>query len=126
LVYTDPRVLVKETLPKAVVSEVDVDPDYLALVGGVEPVWERPASYIVYQGNRLLTGNLIPLEKTSEEQDDMVEYDMDSEDEMWVTRFNSDRRAESRQTISEDLFEKAIDRLEKESFLQVTSRWLLW
>lgn len=76
----------------------------------MEPTWERPSSYIVYQGTPKPLLEIHLTEKTQEEQDDMVEYDMDSEDEQWLSSTN---------TLSEDLFEKAIDRLEKESFLQV-------
>ena len=49
----------------------------------------------------------------------MVEYDMDSEDEIWLKDFNEEIRKKGVHVLSEDTFERLIDRLEKESFLQV-------
>jgi hypothetical protein len=48
----------------------------------------------------------------------MVEYDMDSEDEAWLSSHNEERKSQGLVPLSEDDFEMIIDRLEKESFQQ--------
>lgn len=57
-------------------------------------------------------------EPTAEELMDRVEYDMDKQDEEWLKLFNTDRARQYGITVSEDDFEKIMDRLEKESFFE--------
>ncbi|CAO1622949.1 unnamed protein product [Sympodiomycopsis kandeliae] len=45
-----------------------------------------------------------------------VEYDMDEQDKEWLDALNSDRRKEQLDTITYEIFEVIIDRLEKEWF----------
>lgn len=59
------------------------------------------------------------IEKTAEEQDEEVEYDMDEEDVAWLNIINEKRTAEGLNKIHEDQFELLMDRLEKESYFHV-------
>lgn len=72
--------------------------------------WDRPATYILYQ------------EKSPEELDNFVEYDVESEDEVWLAECNQQRHAKGLQPITEDEFERMIDRLEKEAFIRECER----
>jgi bromodomain and PHD finger-containing protein 1 len=59
------------------------------------------------------------IEKTAEEQDEEVEYDMDEEDVAWLNIINEKRASENQNKIHEDQFELLMDRLEKESYFHV-------
>ena len=59
------------------------------------------------------------IEKTAEEMDKEVEYDMDEEDVAWLKMMNSRRSSDQLTKISEDQFELLMDRLEKESYFHV-------
>jgi len=59
------------------------------------------------------------VEKTAEEMDKEVEYDMDEEDVAWLKMMNSRRSSDQLSKISEDQFELLMDRLEKESYFHV-------
>jgi len=59
------------------------------------------------------------VEKTAEEMDKEVEYDMDEEDVAWLKMMNSRRNSDQLTKISEDQFELLMDRLEKESYFHV-------
>jgi hypothetical protein len=59
------------------------------------------------------------IDKSEEDLDAMVEYDMDSEDETWLKETNEKRKKSNLVEITEDDFEYMIDRLEKESFAVV-------
>uniref|UniRef100_A0A1A7Y2P9 Bromodomain containing 1 n=1 Tax=Iconisemion striatum TaxID=60296 RepID=A0A1A7Y2P9_9TELE len=56
-------------------------------------------------------------EKTEEELDEEVEYDMDEEDYAWLEFSNEKRKSEGVSQVSHNLFEFLMDRFEKESFL---------
>lgn len=66
---------------------------------------KRPAAYYKYS------------EKTAEELDEEVEYDMDEEDYAWLEIINEKRKSEGIGQVSHNLFEFLMDRFEKESFL---------
>uniref|UniRef100_A0A224Z5W0 Peregrin-like n=1 Tax=Rhipicephalus zambeziensis TaxID=60191 RepID=A0A224Z5W0_9ACAR len=66
----------------------------------------RPASYYRF------------MERSVEELDEAVEYDMDEEDCAWLQLMNGRRRAEGLGEVSCDTFELLMDRLEKESYFQ--------
>ena len=66
-----------------------------------------------------LSGSFRFIEKSGEEQDEEVEYDMDEEDVAWLNIINEKRQSESLTKISEDNFELLMDRLEKESYFHV-------
>lgn len=62
------------------------------------------------------------LDESIDEDDQIkVEYDMDEEDEIWLEMYNKRRRSERLLDVSEDIFELAMDRLEKESYFQSQS-----
>ncbi|KAF1386402.1 hypothetical protein PFLUV_G00094450 [Perca fluviatilis] len=63
----------------------------------------RPAAYFKYT------------ERTEEELDDEVEYDMDEEDYAWLELLNDKRKSEGVSQVSYNLFEFLMDRFEKES-----------
>uniref|UniRef100_A0AAY4DCJ0 Bromodomain containing 1 n=1 Tax=Denticeps clupeoides TaxID=299321 RepID=A0AAY4DCJ0_9TELE len=70
----------------------------------------RPAAYYEYE------------EKTAEELNEEVEYDMDEEDLAWLELVNDKRRAEGLSRVSQNAFEFLMDRFEKESFLASLGR----
>ncbi|XP_013882171.1 bromodomain-containing protein 1 isoform X2 [Austrofundulus limnaeus] len=65
---------------------------------------KRPAAYYKYT------------ERTAEELDEEVEYDMDEEDYAWLEFMNEKRKSEGVSQVSHNLFEFLMDRFEKESF----------
>ncbi|XP_069018439.1 bromodomain-containing protein 1-like isoform X1 [Embiotoca jacksoni] len=65
----------------------------------------RPAAYYKYT------------ERTAEELDEEVEYDMDEEDYAWLDVINEKRKSEGISQVSHNLFEFLMDRFEKESYL---------
>ncbi|TRY82449.1 hypothetical protein DNTS_007891 [Danionella cerebrum] len=62
------------------------------------------------------------IEKSPEEMETDAEYDMDEEDVAWLELVNEKRESESQSLIPSDTFELLIDRLEKESFLELRSQ----
>lgn len=66
--------------------------------------FEKPEHYLRY---------VEPIESELTRQ---VEYDMDEQDQEWLDALNADRRREQQDTISYEVFEVIIDRLEKEWF----------
>lgn len=57
-------------------------------------------------------------EPSSEDFLDRVEYDMDEQDEIWLEMFNRNIASAYQYEVSEQDFEKIMDRLEKESFFE--------
>lgn len=70
----------------------------------------RPHSYYMY------------VEKTPEELDEEVEYDMDEEDYAWLELINEKRRSDGNSQVSQNVFEFLMDRFEKESFFENQSQ----
>ncbi|XP_071314773.1 bromodomain-containing protein 1-like isoform X2 [Trachinotus anak] len=66
---------------------------------------KRPVTYYKYT------------ERTPEELDEEVEYDMDEEDYAWLEIINEKRKSEGISQVSHNLFEFLMDRFEKESYL---------
>jgi len=93
----DKRVLQK--LPEAQYREVA---DYC-----LPPALPMPTAYFKF------------IEKTAEEMDREVEYDMDEEDVAWLKLMNGRRSSDQLTRITEDQFELLMDRLEKESYFHV-------
>ncbi|XP_056129705.1 peregrin isoform X3 [Lampris incognitus] len=84
-------------LPEAVFRELDQErPD-------APP---RPSSYYRY------------IDKSVEELDEEVEYDIDEEDYIWLDIMNDKRRQEGVTPIPQEVFEYLMDRLEKESYFE--------
>ncbi|PVD24392.1 hypothetical protein C0Q70_14874 [Pomacea canaliculata] len=86
-------------LPEAQVKVLD---DYIK-PNGIPP---RPSSYYRY------------IEKSLDELDEEVEYDMDEEDHAWLEIVNDKRCTEGVTSISQEVFETLMDRFEKEAFFQ--------
>ncbi|XP_061701459.1 peregrin [Syngnathoides biaculeatus] len=84
-------------LPEAVFRELDQErPD-------APP---RPSSYYRY------------IDKSVEELDEEVEYDIDEEDYIWLDIMNDKRRLDGVTPIPQEVFEYLMDRLEKESYFE--------
>lgn len=62
------------------------------------------------------------IEKSAEELDGEVEYDVDEEDTAWLGIMNEKREAAGLSPVSVDSLELLMDRLEKESYFQVRFR----
>lgn len=60
------------------------------------------------------------IERSAEEMDGEVEYDMDEEDAAWLMIINEKRTAVNIPAVPVDTFELLMDRLEKESYFQVS------
>uniref|UniRef100_A0A673BAI6 Bromodomain-containing protein 1-like n=1 Tax=Sphaeramia orbicularis TaxID=375764 RepID=A0A673BAI6_9TELE len=71
---------------------------------------KRPVAYYKYT------------ERTAEELDEEVEYDMDEEDFAWLEFMNEKRKSEGISQVSHNLFEFLMDRFEKESYLATLGR----
>ncbi|XP_068169550.1 bromodomain-containing protein 1-like [Antennarius striatus] len=70
----------------------------------------RPAAYYEYT------------ERTAEELDEEVEYDMDEEDYAWLELVNDKRKGEGVSQVSHNLFEFLMDRFEKEAHAAAAAR----
>lgn len=79
-------------------------PDYNERVCDAPP---RPNAYIRF------------IEKSAEELDVDVEYDVDEEDTAWLGILNKQRTKQGLPLVSVDTLELLMDRLEKESYFQV-------
>ncbi|CAG5136178.1 unnamed protein product [Candidula unifasciata] len=66
----------------------------------------RPSAYYRY------------IEKSVEELDEEIEYDMDEEDHSWLELVNDKRTSEGLAAVAQDTFELIMDRFEKEAFFQ--------
>ncbi|XP_054648921.1 bromodomain and PHD finger-containing protein 3 isoform X2 [Dunckerocampus dactyliophorus] len=62
------------------------------------------------------------IERSSEEQETVAEYDMDEEDAAWLEIVNNGRTAEGCSPLSPDVFELLVDRLEDESYREARVR----
>lgn len=62
------------------------------------------------------------IEKSAEELDGEVEYDVDEEDTIWLSIMNEKREEAGLNPVSIDTLELLIDRLEKESYFQVRKK----
>nr|XP_034978387.1 bromodomain and PHD finger-containing protein 3 isoform X3 [Zootoca vivipara] len=58
------------------------------------------------------------IEKSPEDVDAEVEYDMDEEDLAWLDMINEKRKNDGYGSVSAETFELLVDRLEKESYLE--------
>nr|XP_045008041.1 bromodomain-containing protein 1 isoform X3 [Jaculus jaculus] len=58
------------------------------------------------------------IEKSAEELDNEVEYDMDEEDYAWLEIINEKRKVDCVSAVSQNMFEFLMDRFEKESYCE--------
>ncbi|XP_043922914.1 bromodomain-containing protein 1 isoform X4 [Protopterus annectens] len=70
------------------------------------PASKRPQTYYTF------------VEKSSEDLDKEVEYDMDDEDYSWLEIVNEKRKNDGLATVSQNVFEFLMDRFEKESYIE--------
>lgn len=110
-------------LPEAVFRELDQEKPDAPL---------RPSSYYRYEHNintakgnnsfSTIFGALVLffryIEKSVEELDEEVEYDIDEEDYIWLDIMNDKRRRDGVTPIPQEVFEYLMDRLEKESYFE--------
>ncbi|XP_035280449.1 bromodomain-containing protein 1-like isoform X3 [Anguilla anguilla] len=82
------------------------EPKFRTVEYNLPAVPRRPSAYFTY------------VEKTPEELDEEVEYDMDEEDYAWLELVNEKRRSEGFSQVSQNVFEFLMDRFEKESFFE--------
>lgn len=61
------------------------------------------------------------IEKSPEELDGEIEYDVDEEDAIWLEKMNKERSDTGLSVVPIDTLELLIDRLEKESYFQTTN-----
>ncbi|XP_055790609.1 bromodomain-containing protein 1-like isoform X2 [Salvelinus fontinalis] len=87
-----------------------LEPKFRAVEYNLPAVPRRPSIYYKYS------------EKTAEELDEEVEYDMDEEDYAWLDLLNEKRKSEGVSQVSQNLFEFLMDRFEKESFFASQGR----
>ncbi|KAL4656765.1 bromodomain-containing protein 1-like [Arapaima gigas] len=92
--------------PGSVPGNVLPEPRFRMVEHNLPVVPRRPAAYYTY------------VEKSLEELDEEVEYDMDEEDLAWLDLVNEKRRNEGFSPVSQNVFEFLMDRLEKESFFE--------
>ncbi|CAG8781227.1 29574_t:CDS:10, partial [Gigaspora margarita] len=65
------------------------------------------------------------VELTEKDLVEIVEYDMDEQDNLWLKAFNQERKKEDLGELTADVFEAMIDRLEKEWFDLVINNYEL-
>ncbi|KAL0962778.1 hypothetical protein UPYG_G00345270 [Umbra pygmaea] len=95
------RATAAQPLPEARIRTVEYN---------LPAVPRRPAAYYTY------------VEKTAEELDEEVEYDMDEEDYVWLELVNDKRRSDGFSQVSHNVFEFLVDRFEKESQMEKESQ----
>ncbi|XP_077569613.1 bromodomain and PHD finger-containing protein 3 isoform X2 [Stigmatopora nigra] len=62
------------------------------------------------------------IERSTEDQETLAEYDMDEEDSAWLEMVNASRSAEGCAALSADIFELLVDRLEDEAYREARTR----
>ncbi|XP_041972467.1 bromodomain-containing protein 1 isoform X2 [Aricia agestis] len=102
LAFVEPPQEPHVKLPEATFKVI---PDYNERVCDAPP---RPNAYIRF------------IEKSAEELDGEVEYDVDEEDTAWLGIINKNRVKQNLPPVSVDTLELLMDRLEKESYFQAT------
>ncbi|XP_045771178.1 bromodomain-containing protein 1 isoform X2 [Maniola jurtina] len=102
LPFIEPQPEPHVKLPEATFRLIE---DYNERVCDAPP---RPNAYIRF------------IEKSAEELDGEVEYDVDEEDTAWLAIINKNRAKQTLPPVSVDTLELLMDRLEKESYFQAT------
>ncbi|XP_067283009.1 bromodomain-containing protein 1 isoform X2 [Pseudorasbora parva] len=95
------------TAQKSLVQDFNLlEPNFRTVDYNLPAIPCRPSTYYKYE------------EKTLEELNEEVEYDMDEEDFAWLELVNEKRKCEGLNQVSPNAFEFLLDRFEKESFLE--------
>jgi len=84
-----------------------------------EPCFKILENYNIADAQPRPTAYIRFIERSAEEMDGEVEYDMDEEDTAWLSIINERRAAMSLPPVPIDAFELLMDRLEKESYFQM-------
>nr|CAD7431380.1 unnamed protein product [Timema monikensis] len=84
-----------------------------------EPCFRILESYNIRDAPPLPNSYIRFIERSIEELDAEIEYDMDEEDSAWLKLINERREAIGLTDVSVDVFELLMDRLEKESYFQM-------
>lgn len=96
----------KNTSDSSIQGSILPEPKFHTVDYNLPVIPSRPSTYYKYE------------QKTVEELDQEVEYDMDEEDFAWLDLVNEKRKDEGLNLVSFDDFEFLLDRFEKESFLE--------
>ncbi|KAK5638390.1 hypothetical protein RI129_012685 [Pyrocoelia pectoralis] len=83
-----------------------------------EAVFKKLDSYNICDAPPRPNAYIRFIEKSTEELDGEVEYDVDEEDTAWLSIMNEKREAQGLAPVSVDSLELLMDRLEKESYFQ--------
>nr|XP_057941766.1 bromodomain and PHD finger-containing protein 3 isoform X2 [Doryrhamphus excisus] len=87
-----------------------------------EPSFRVVETFIPAETPPLPTAYYRYIERSTEEQEAVAEYDMDEEDTAWLEMVNNGRRADGCSPLSPDVFELLVDRLEDESYREARTR----
>lgn len=99
----------------------DITPKDDPIIQLPEAVFRKIDDYNISDALQKHTGYIRFIEKTPEELDGEIEYDLDEEDTTWLDIINEKRAESNLNEISTDVLELLIDRLEKESYFQAAS-----
>ncbi|XP_046682455.1 peregrin isoform X3 [Homalodisca vitripennis] len=86
-----------------------------------EPCFKVLDEYNIADASSMPNSYIRFIERSAEEMDGEVEYDMDEEDAAWLMIINQKRTSQGVPEVSIDTFELLMDRLEKESYFQMQS-----
>ncbi|KRT82749.1 PHD finger motif containing protein, partial [Oryctes borbonicus] len=99
--------------------EIDMKPEKSELqVGLPEASFKELENYSICDAPPRPNAYIRFIEKSAEELDGEVEYDVDEEDTAWLSLMNEKREAQGLSPVSVDSLELLMDRLEKESYFQ--------
>lgn len=85
----------------------------------MEPAEYKEVTHDLEYRNCSLPGPFIKVTvKTPEQIEQTLEYDIDEEDRVWLEEENKKRELKKKKKIKDDMFELAIDRLEKETYFK--------
>lgn len=97
----------------------DIEPPKEPMISLPQAVYRTVDDYNILDAPPKPTGYIRFIEKTPEELDGEIEYDVDEEDTTWLEMMNEKRSDGNLQVIPVETLELLIDRLEKESYFQV-------
>lgn len=105
----------------SVASAIELSKSQEAIAKLPEPCFQEISDYNIADAPPQPNAYIRFIERSVEELDGEVEYDLDEEDAAWLAIINEQRSANSLPELSVDSFELLMDRLEKESYFQMQS-----
>ncbi|XP_070501839.1 bromodomain-containing protein homolog [Chironomus tepperi] len=99
----------------------DIEPPKEPIISLPEAIYRPVNDYVIVDAPPKPTGYIRFIEKTPEELDGEIEYDVDEEDTTWLDMINDKRSETNLNVIPVETLELLIDRLEKESYFQAAS-----